>query len=240
MLTGARSLIVNARAVASDIARFHPDHQARIFSLPFSAAPQAKWLSTRPRLARREVSVNGYFIVCNQFWKHKDHATLFDAFSLIAAEFPMINLVCTGATADYRDHDHFPSLVKKLTDQGLQTRVHILGMIPKIEQVDFLRDAIALIQPTLFEGGPGGGAVFDAISLGVPCLVSDIDVNRELDEPLVTFFSAQNASSLADKMRQALLGGHATRDTDMLLIERGNRRRQQCGVVLLEALRAAQ
>ena len=38
-------------------------------------------------------------------------------------------------------------------------------MINKKDQLSLIRSAKALIQPTLFEGGPGGGSCRDAISL---------------------------------------------------------------------------
>ena len=63
---------------------------------------------------------------------------------------------------------------------GIKDRVQILGLIPKRDQIELLKHSCALIQPTLFEGGPGGGAVYEAFSLRVPAIVSDIPINREL------------------------------------------------------------
>lgn len=79
---------------------------------------------------------------------------------------------------------------------GIDQKVRILGLIPKVDQIALMRGSLALIQPTLFEGGPGGGAVYDAVGLGVPCIVSDIDVNREIDEDAVCFFKTGDADDL--------------------------------------------
>ena len=67
-----------------------------------------------------------------------------------------------------------------------------------------MKQAVALIQPTLFEGSPGGLSVYDALALGVRAIVSDIPVNLEIQEPTVTFFKAANAEDLADMMVQSL------------------------------------
>jgi glycosyltransferase involved in cell wall biosynthesis len=55
------------------------------------------------------------------------------------------------------------------------------------------------MQPTLYEGGPGGGATFEAIGMGTPAVVSDIPVNREIDQGGVHFFRAGDAIDLAEK-----------------------------------------
>jgi len=240
MLTVARSVIVNARAVADDVADFHPTARARVFALPFSAAPLPSYLDEWESPAARYGIVRPYFIVCNQFWKHKDHVTLFAAFARIAQVCPEVDLVCTGATDDYRDPDYFPGLVRGLNEARIRERVHILGMVPKSDQIALLKGAAALVQPTLFEGGPGGGAVFDAVSLGVPCLVSDIAVNMELDEPEVSFFRARDPDALAQALVAVTRACPVPRDDAQTLVCRGHERRRRCGAVLLQAIREAQ
>ena len=236
MLRNARSVIVNSRSVASDIAKFHEDARARVFVLPFSAAPQAAWLRPTAPIASRYGIPQRYFIVCNQFWKHKDHGAAFVAFARIAALHPDIDMVCTGATEDYRDPHYVPALRAMLVRQGIDRRVHVLGMVPKSDQIGLLKESIALVQPTLFEGGPGGGAVYDAVALGVPCLVSDIAVNRELNEPMVSFFPAGDAVALAGLMSDAIRRP-TLRDSDpKLLWVSGSSRRSMCGNQILAAI----
>ena len=236
MLSSARAIIVNARSVADDIARFHPEARAHVFALPFSAAPQPAWLLPGESAAPRYGIHRPYFIVCNQFWKHKDHATAFAAFAEFAATHPDVDLVCTGHTTDYRDPNYFPTLQRSIVRAGISPRVHILGMVPKGDQIALIKGALALIQPTLFEGGPGGGAVYDAVSLGLRCLVSDISVNRELDEPEVAFFAAGDAAALAESMRRIISESFATCRNIELLSERGHVRRAACGEQLLAAI----
>jgi glycosyltransferase involved in cell wall biosynthesis len=236
----ARSVIVNARSVASDVARFYPQTGSQVFALPFSAAPHEHWLTLAPGPPRPGHGISSrYFIVCNQFWKHKDHGTAFAAYAQLAKIYRDIDLVCTGATHDYRDPDYFPSLCRYLKSEGIESRVHILGMVSKSEQVALLKGAIALLQPTLLEGGPGGGAVFDGVSLGVPCLVSDIEVNRELTEPSVTFFRARDPLDLCRLMDAAARSGHRDQADAGMLRELGRARRRRCGEVLLQAIDAA-
>lgn len=237
MLANADAVVVNARDVAKDIDTYYPSHRARIYAMPFSPAPAADAFSVDIAEACCRYAVKGpYFIICNQFWKHKDHGTAFRAFAEVAKRHPMLKLVCTGACSDYRFPDHFGQLMQKATIDGVADRILVLGLIPKLDQIALMRGALALVQPTLFEGGPGGGAVYDAVSVGQRSLVSDIAVNTEIDEPGVTFFEAGNAASLAVHMEAALAQPKTPALDTSTLIDMGITRRRDCGQVLLQAV----
>lgn len=235
MLTQAKAVIVNSRAAAADIAEFVPQATARVFALPFAPAPGDDWLEDRPALLSRYAIAPPYFIISNQFWIHKDHATAFAAFRILTENDPKIALVCTGSTVDERSPEYFAGLIAQLERWGLKQRVHILGLIPKRDQIELLKHACAVIQPTLFEGGPGGGAVYNAVSLDVPAIVSDIPVNREVEGTAIAFFPAGDAADLAAKMKARLLTPHTRAPIDDL-IALGQRRREACGDVIWGAI----
>ena len=240
MLQEAKHVIVNSQAVADDIDRFNPEHLALVSVLPFAAAPDPVWIEKAP-LDKKHYGINRqYFMICNQFWQHKDHLTAWKALALVNKEFPEVELVCTGQTDDNRDANFFTDLVEVANKLGIAPRLKILGFIPKFEQISLLRQAVALIQPTLFEGGPGGGATYDAISLGVPVLLSDILVNREITEPYVTFFPAKDSTALAILMIAELQKGrNRTVPKPEELLERGFHRRLLCGQKLLKIIETA-
>ncbi len=235
LLTQARAVIVNSRAAATDILRFVPQGTARVFALPFAPAPAPDWLDDRPELLARHGVAPPFFIISNQFWVHKDHATAFEAFRIVAADHPGVMLVCTGSTADSRDPQHFPRLMSQLKSWGLDSRVRVLGLIPKRDQIEIMKHACVVIQPTLFEGGPGGGAVYDAVSLDVPVILSDIPVNREINASTIEFFPAGDAPALAGKLNARLAADHR-RGPPGELIDAGRRRRAACGEVLWSAI----
>ncbi len=235
MLTQAKSVIVNSRAAAVDIAKFVPQATARVFALPFAPAPGRDWLVDRPDVVSRYGITIPFFIISNQFWLHKDHATAFAAFQILAEHDPKIALVCTGSTVDSRNPDYFPGLLARLKSWRLEQRVHILGLIPKRDQIELMKHACAVIQPTRFEGGPGGGAIYNAVSLDVPAIVSDIPVNREVEGTAIDFFPAGDVGSLATTMQARLRTPH-TRGLNSDLISRGQSRRAACGDALWGAI----
>ena len=237
MLERSRCVIVNARAVASDIERLMPGRPAQVVALPFSAAPNPAWFELNEAPLARYGIDGPYFIISNQFWQHKDHLCAYRALALLHAQHPDVLLVCTGETSDFRNPDHFHMLCREADALGIAPRLRILGLIPKCDQIALMRAALAVVQPTLFEGGPGGGSVFDAVALGLSVIVSDIPANLEIDEANVQFFKASDAVALCAAMAERLRSGPDRRQSPQQLMEAGLRRRKACGDTLVAALR---
>jgi glycosyltransferase involved in cell wall biosynthesis len=204
ILAEARSITVNSQQVKNDIEKFYGRGLCSITPLPFGAVPQLDWLTedTDPVLDRYAITYP-FFLISNQFWLHKDHSTAFLALSLLPTD--KVHLICTGNTEDYRDKEYFPRLLQLIDKLGLGERVHILGHIPKLDQIAIMRRAVAVIQPTLFEGGPGGGSVYQAVAVGVPAIVSDIPINQEICDEDVVFFRAGSPEHLADEMKKMFI-----------------------------------
>ncbi|MGH6785377.1 MAG: glycosyltransferase [Novosphingobium sp.] len=205
LLAKAPTVIVNACNVRDDASKFLGPFPAEPVVMPFSACPRPDWFERDVATVRARWNIGPrYFMISNQFWIHKRHDLALRAFSVLAAERPEPELVCTGAIDDWRAPDYFSSLQRFIAEAGLDRRVHILGLIDKRDQIALMRGAVAVIQPTEFEGGPGGGAVFDAVSLGVPTVVSDIAVNREISNYITRYFAPGDQVALAAAMRAVL------------------------------------
>ena len=203
MLEAATVVICNSESAREDAERFHPGSAAKIVSLPFTAVPRAGWFDLDPVQVRRRYGLpERYFLVSNQFWLHKDHPTAIRAFAAYLAQggSPAAALVCTGKIHDYRDPGYGETIRALVAELGLDGQVHLLGHIPKDDQIALLRGAVAVVQPTWFEGGRGGGAVLDAIAVGVPALMSDIPVNLEIAADNCRFFKKADPSALAALM----------------------------------------
>lgn len=239
----ARQVIVNSRAVREDCLRFLGTGSANFVALPFGAAPMPDWLDDQPWRIAKYGLPGRYFLVSNQFWTHKNHRVVFEALHALShnREEADVGIVCTGSTVDVRDRDYFPSLQRYLSENRLDERVRILDYIPKRDQIEIMKRAIAVVQPTLFEGGPGGGAVFDAVSLDVPALVSDIPVNRELEGQgfAIQFFDPMSAQALARLMLERLRQTAVQPKDAIALIEKGHQRRRAVGEILAKTMEAA-
>ena len=145
---------------------------------------------------------SNYFFSPNQFWQHKDHITAIKAMALFYEQYKLtdIHLICTGEMHDYRAPGYIQSIQDLVKELQLEGKIHFLGYITKELQLSIMKNAISLVQPTLFEGGPGGGAVYEALAMGIRVVLSDIPVNKEISRSNCLFFEASNPQSLSNKM----------------------------------------
>jgi glycosyltransferase involved in cell wall biosynthesis len=203
MLNKANTIIVNAKSVKKDVNKFYGKTKSnKVVALPFCPVLNDDFFKTNTDIEKYNLP-NKYFMVSNQFWKHKDHKTAFRAFKLFLDNHQHnkdIALVCTGQTHDFRFPNYFEELKELISELELDKNIFILGYIPKIDQLQILKKCIAVIQPTLFEGGPGGFSVFESVAYGIPSIVSDISVNKEIEDETVTFFKTGSAIHLSKTM----------------------------------------
>jgi len=232
------AMVMNARAVADDMRRFTPEPLPALHVLPFCPALTADWLRDRPELLSAYSISGPYFIVCNKFWMHKDHITAFRALAEIAQRHPNLSLVCTGDTTDPRDPTYFEKLETETAKLGLGSRLRLLGHIPKRDQIELLKHAVAMIQPTLFEGGPGGGSTYEAVALGKRVLLSDLPVNREIDDEDVCFFPPGDHVSLS-KLMKAALEEDPGESSPEELVSKSNTRLKRYGEAIWASVTAA-
>lgn len=209
LLTNSPRMIVNANDVRDDLHKFFPQEakKCQIFALPF--APMLlnhQWLEDLNYDVLKKYNLpKKYFLISNQLWIHKNHITAVRALKLLLESNPEISIVCTGSTFDYRFPEYFAELKKQIKEMNLEEKILFLGLIDRRDQIEILKKSIALIQPTLFEGAPGGGAFYDAVSVGARTIISDIKVNFEARGIENNFyFKAQDADDLCIKMREVL------------------------------------
>ena len=56
----------------------------------------------------------------------------------------------------------------------------ILDLIPRSDQLELIKKSIGVIQPSLYEGGPGGFSAYEAIVFNKQLIISDIKINKEI------------------------------------------------------------
>ncbi len=193
--------LLTSMAVKGDLEKYYPGKYVA-FAEPFAPFSQQAFIDCNEDISNYNLPPK-YFLISNQFWIHKNHMTAIKAMRvLIDKGYKDIGLVCTGRmNTDERDKSYCAKLIELVKDLQLENNVYFVGFVPKLHQIQMLKDAVALIQPSLFEGDPGGGAVFNAYSLMVPSIVADIEVNNEAEESdLIRHFKALDENDLAEKM----------------------------------------
>lgn len=238
LIRSSDAVVMNARAVANDMRKFEGEPLPGLYPLPFAPNLEPEWLQPRLDLLSAYSINSPYFIVCNQFWMHKDHLTAFRALAEIVKRRPSVTLICTGGTTDYRNQGYFRKLEVEAEKLGLGSRLRFVGHIPKRAQIELLKHAVALIQPTLFEGGPGGGSTYEAVALGKRVLITDLAVNREADRGDLRFFPPGDHLALSHLMEAALTDMPKTCDASILL-EQSQLSLRRYGEEIWKAIRSA-
>lgn len=210
LLASGKPMIINSRDAKGDMQRFYGANPEQVFELPFAPIIEFDKLIPHPERVLAYKLPRPYFIVCNQFWVHKSIETAIRAAHISRQRGLAVDMVFTGRMEEPRKPGYIDELRQLVTDLKLEDTVRFLGYIPKDDQLELMKSAIAVIQPTLFEGGPGGGAVYDAVSLGIRSIVSDIPINQEL--PLhaqrLALFEPRNADDLADRMAEMMAANY--------------------------------
>ncbi|MBP2655828.1 MAG: glycosyl transferase group 1 [Firmicutes bacterium] len=237
LLSEAKAILVAARTVKEDALKFFPEASCQIFVLPPAPGPIIGYLGEEQDVHKKYSIPEKYFLISNQFWVHKSHITAFEALSILKQKTDVnISIVCTGKTFDPRFPTYFSELEEKIKSMGIKDRVYILGHIPKQDQIQIMYDAIAVLQPSLFEGTPGGGSVREAVSLGIPSIISDIPVNKELTDKEVIFFRTGSVEDLAEKMVRVIPRALITPPETTILEAKAKARAQVRGEKLLEVI----
>lgn len=237
LVTSAKACIVEANDVINDVNKFIPNASAQFFVMPYTAIPEKEWLDLSGIDISKFNLPSKYFLISNQFWVHKNHVVAFEALAQVIKTNPDVHIVCTGNTNDYRNPGYYPSLLKKIEELRIKENIHILGYISKLEQIKIMCNSVGVIQPTLFEGNPGGGIAYNALAMDVPIILSVINVNKELNYKKAVFFEARNANDLADKMKQLLSTSDAeVRKSKEELIAAGNERMNKLCEAINEAI----
>lgn len=196
-------MLVNSQHAKQDLQNFFDARDSQVIALPFTPQLDPGSLSSKPELKGKYDLPGRFFLISNQFWIHKSHETALQALRLLVDEgLDDCHIVFTGEMNDTRFPDYVPRFMSQVDEMGLRRHTTFLGYIPKRDQLEIMRSAVAVLQTTLFEGGPGGGAIYDAVAMGVRAIVSGIPINHELPTgPTLELFEPANARDLADRMR---------------------------------------
>ncbi len=192
-------LFVNSQSTRKDYCRFYGTKEERIKVLPFCATLDHSFIGDDiPNTPSKYGITKPYFLISNQFYPHKRHDVAFKALSIVRSRGYDISIVCTGLMKKR------PDLIVKLKSQvrclGLDENVLFLGAIPKKDQIEIMKQAISVLQPSEFEGDCSG-QIIDAITIGQRVLASDIDVIKEVSfYDSIDFFKLDDENDLANKM----------------------------------------
>ncbi len=214
-------VIVSSECAGADLRAFSPQFAHKAELLRFVANPIPLSDCTSLTELRRIYSFKEpYFILPNQFWAHKNHRVVITALQILKKRCRSALVLATGSPKDHRNPAFFSSLIQYAKDLNVEDSFRVLGQIPFEHLGGLLRDAIALINPSKFEGW--STSVEEAKSTGKQVILSDIPVHKEQAPERGLYFSADDPEALAEFMAASADRFDKSADTDFQLRARGS------------------
>lgn len=195
-------IVLSSHDARQDYERFFPAHAGKARVLQFVAeVPEGVYEGDPRRMCDEYDLPERFLYLPNQFWVHKNHGLVVDALAVLKTRRPDITVVCTGNPADHRDPLYFGELLAKISRLGLRERFVVLGWVPHAHTARLLRQSVAALQPSLFEGW--STTVEEAKSIGKTIVLSDILIHREQAPPSALYVDPADPEALADLMVEA-------------------------------------
>lgn len=170
LLGRARRVICESRHVKSDIIRFFgvPEERAVVMAAPPLRQFLADENDDRLQATRIRLQLPEKFLFYPaQFWAHKNHLRLIEAFREVVTEVPDLKLVLTG-----KKRDEYESVMTAISKFGLSEQVCHLGYVEQGDLQAIYRLATALVMPSLFESV--SIPIYEAFQVGTPVVASGI------------------------------------------------------------------
>ena len=234
-------VVLSSYDALNDFNEVFPSHASKSAVLQFVSVPNDEWWQRKPEDVSRQYNLpTRYMIACNQFTKHKNYPFLLEVIERLTGIEPAFGLVCTGGVFDHRAEDHFETLRRMVTEKGLSDRVKLLGMVPRSDQIALIRNAVAVLQPSMFEGW--STVIEDARALGKTVIASNLAVNAEqLGAKYQYLLLTDEPDSWAESISKVLSEVTITHNLELeknALVE-NLRRQRECGKTFEMIIRRA-
>jgi glycosyltransferase involved in cell wall biosynthesis len=194
LLKRARRVVCESSHVKADIVRIFDMAQERIIVM--AAPPQSQFLAAQSDEQLREVRTRlqlpeKFLFYPAQFWIHKNHVRLLEAFREVANEISDLGLVLTG-----KKRDEYQSVMYTIDRLGLGGRVRHLGYVEQDDLQATYRLATALVMPSLFESV--SIPIYEAFQAGTPVAASGILAIPEQVGDAALLFDPTSVTSIRD------------------------------------------
>jgi glycosyltransferase involved in cell wall biosynthesis len=193
-----RFIVFSSQSAKRDFNEIYPANSLTQFVLNFAVThPLMKDCNS---IKEKYKTPERYFICCNQFYKHKNHGIVFKAIEVLKSQGHKICVLFTGKENDDRHPDFFNEITQVVSDLGIGECIQLLGFINREDQLCLMKNALAVIQPSLFEGW--STVIEDAKAIQAKVIASNISVHQEQLEAygLSALFAVADEYELAKLM----------------------------------------
>ena len=191
------TVIFSSYDALNDFEKFYPEKKVSTRVLQFAVTHPDYTSVDFGQLKGKYSLPENYFFCPNQFWVHKNQKIILEAVSKLKHQHNKnIQVVFTGKAYDQRNDQYYGSLQKIINDNIIEENVIILGFIDRKEQLQLMKNAVAVIQPSLFEGW--STVVEDVKAMNQNIIVSNLRVHKEQLSEQAVYFDPSDSNSLVE------------------------------------------
>lgn len=192
-------IIFSSNNALEDFNRFYPYNKNRKEVLKFVSMIDHNYSNFNISDLKEKYNIKSkYFIVPNQFWKHKNHKVIIEAAKVLKEKSDDFLIIFTGKEHDYRNPNYTIDLKEEIKNNELNNNFLFLGFIDRGEQLQLMKNSIAVIQPSLFEGW--STVVEDVKAINHIIVLSDLPLHKEQIKDNCIFFKPLSGRDLASKL----------------------------------------
>lgn len=171
LIKKAAAIICESNYVKRDIVEFFAAREDKIFVVP--APPAISQQESEYSLAqlaeiRKKYSLPmEYLFYPAQFWPHKNHHRLVQAFSQLQRKFPDCCLVLTG-----KKREEYSKVFRLIRELGIESKVVHIEHVEQADLAAIYQLASVVVIPTLFESI--SIPAYEAFTFGTPVCISNV------------------------------------------------------------------
>lgn len=231
ILKNSKDLVVSSQAVKDDFLKFFKVPKSlKIHIYHFVSIIEGMPDVTFDEIRTKYDLPEHFYMISNQFHKHKNHKVVFEAVAELKKKGIDICIGITGRFPDQPDSPYMQELHDIVNKNDLKQSIRFLGLIPRGDQLLLMKYCKAIIQPSLFEGW--STVIEDAKSLQVPVIAANLNVNIEQLEEKGTYFEPHNVAQLV-----SILENYPNRDYTQQLYDSYENRMRSAAYELLSVFK---
>lgn len=135
-----------------------------------------------------------------QYWAHKNHYNLLQAFKQVIVKYPLLKLILTGS--DRGNKDYIKSLIM---EWGLTDHIIDLGFVATEELKWLYQNSKGLVMPTFL--GPTNMPLLEAAVLGCPVACSKLEGHEEQLGSYGYYFDPKNVEEISSSISKMIEDG---------------------------------
>jgi glycosyltransferase involved in cell wall biosynthesis len=204
VLEQAQHVICNSQSTADDIIKFYQVPAGKI--TPILLGYDANHFCPLVNLSESTTKINPYFLYLGRQDPYKNLPRLITAFA---------ELLKTHPSADVREYELWlvgstdkrftPLLKSQIGELGITGKVKFLSYVPYDQLPGIIRNAIALVFPSLWEGF--GFPILEAMGCGTPVITSHLSSLPEVAGDAAILVNPYNTQEITDAMSKIAVDG---------------------------------